>query len=92
MVVVEAALAPANISIDNEPANVKGPTDDEGKIVQPESNETVKDTVHASEPMATEDAAHGRERHIWVSDSDGKTQHPRARIHHPKFGRWYATR
>lgn len=44
MVVVEAALAPANMSIDNNAANVEGPTDDEGKTVQPESNATVKDS------------------------------------------------
>ena len=44
MVVVEAALAPANMSIDNDAANVKGPTDDEGKTVRPESNATVKDS------------------------------------------------
>ena len=38
VVVVEAALAPANMSIDNDAANVEGPTDDEGKTVRPESS------------------------------------------------------
>ena len=44
VVVVEAALAPANMSIDNDAANVEGPTDDEAKTVRPESNATVKNS------------------------------------------------
>ena len=44
MVVVEAALAPAHMSVDNDAANVKGPTGDEGRTVRPESNATVKDS------------------------------------------------
>ena len=44
VVVVEAALAPANMSIDTDAGNVKRPTGDEGRTVRPESNATVKDS------------------------------------------------
>ena len=76
-------LAPTKTSIDNDAVNVKGSNDDEGNIVQKENNETAKDTVDtASEAMVTEHAAQGcKLRQISDSDSDGKTQHRRARIH-----------
>lgn len=38
-------------------------------------------TVDTSEAMPAEDAVDGRERHISVTDLDGKTQHLWARIH-----------
>ena len=71
----------AKTSSDNDAVNVKGSTDDEGNIVQQESNETAKDTVNTSEAMDTEHAVQGCKRQISDSDSDGKTQHRRARIH-----------
>ena len=73
-------LAPTEMFIDDDAVNVKGPTDDEGKIVQPESNETFKVTVCTSEAMDAEHAVQGCKRQISDSYSDGKTQHRRARI------------
>ena len=58
-----------------------GPTDDEWKIVQAESNETVNDTIETPKVMVAERAVQGSKRHISDSDSDGKIQHRRARIH-----------
>ena len=52
---------------DNDAVNVKEANDDEGKIVQQENNETVKDTVDTSEAMVTEHAVQGSKRQI--SDS-----------------------
>ena len=49
-------LAPGKTSSDNNAVNVKGSNDDEGNIVQQESNETAKDTVNTSEAMVTEHA------------------------------------
>lgn len=66
-------LAPTEMFIDDDAVNVKGPTDDEGRIVQPESNETVKVTVCTSEAMDAEHAVQGCKRQISDSYSDGKT-------------------
>ena len=80
-------LAPGKTSSDNDAVNVKGSNDDEGNILQQESNETANDTVDTSEAMVTEHAVQGCKRQISDSDSDGKTQHRRARIHHvPNLG------
>ena len=46
-------------------------------MVQQENNET----VDTSEAMVREHAVQGCKRQISDSDSDGKTQHPRERIH-----------
>ena len=74
-------LAPAERAIDDDTINVKGPTDDEWKIVQAESNKTVNDTIETSKVMVAERAVQGSKTHISDSDSDGKIQHRRARIH-----------
>ena len=71
-VVEVVPLEPAKTSSDNDAVNVKGSNDDEGNIVQQESNETAMDTEHAFQ---------GCKRQISDSDSDGKTHHQRARIH-----------
>ena len=65
-------LAPTKTSSNNDAVNVKGSNDDEGNIVQQESNETAKDTVNTSEAMDTEHAVQGCKRQISDSDSDGK--------------------
>ena len=80
-VVEVVPLSPAKTSSDNDAVNVKGSNDDEGNIVQQESNETAKDTVDTLEAMDTEHAVQGCKRQISDSDSDEKTQHRRARIH-----------
>ena len=74
-------LAPAERAIDDDTINGKGPTDDEWKIVQAESNETVNDTTETSKVMVAERVVQGSKRHISDSDTDGKIQHRRARIH-----------
>ena len=68
------SLAPAEMAMDDNTIHVKGPTDDEWKIMQAESNET-------SEVMVAERAVQGSKRHISDSDSDRKIQRRRARIH-----------
>ena len=74
-------LAPTEMAIDDDTINEKGPTENEKKNVQAESNETVKDTIETSEVMVAERVVQGCKRHISDSDSDGKIQHRRARIH-----------
>ena len=74
-------LAPTEIAIDDDTLNDKGPTENEKKNVQAESNETVKDTIETSEVMVAELVVQGCKRHISDSYSDGKIQHRRARIH-----------
>ena len=58
-VVEVVPLAPAKTSSDNDAVDVKGSNDDEGNIVQQESNEMAKDTVDTSEAMDTEHAVQG---------------------------------
>ena len=74
-------LPPTEMAIDDDTINEKGPTDNERKNVQAESNETVKDTIETSEVMVAERVVQGCKRNISDSDSDGKIQHRRARIH-----------
>ena len=79
-------LAVEEMSIEDDTINVEGPTGFERKIVQSESNETVKDTVDTSDVMVAEYAVQGCKRDVSDSDPDGKTQHRRTRIHTvPKF-------
>ena len=74
-------LPPTEMAIDDDTINEKGPTDNERKNMKAESNETVKDTIETSEVMVAERVVQGCKRHISDSDSDGKIQHRRARIH-----------
>ena len=74
-------LAPTEMANDDDTLNEKGPTENEKKNVQAESNETVKDTIETSEVMVAERVVQGCKRHISDSDSDGKIQNRRARIH-----------
>ena len=71
-------LPPTGMAIDYDTINEKGPTDNERKNVQAESNETVKDTIETSEVMVAERVVQGCKRYISDSDSDGKIQHRRA--------------
>ena len=82
-------LAPAERVIDDDTINGKGPTDDEWKIVQAESNETANDTIETSKVMVAERAVQGSKRHIL--DSDFGRENTTSTGRNPpcsKFGFW----